>query len=136
MAIHDNTTAATITQNTIVQMLTTHFRSIQWLQIEFGDQKIFLIVFQPRLQAIREPESILLAKGFFIYGDKIAKNTPNVTTTPNIISSSFSYIKTRFIITKLYHQMTKKSKIRYIYVIKQKKISKIGINNRIITHEK
>ena len=101
MAIHDNTTAVTITKNTIVQMLTTHFRSIQWLQIEFGDQKIFLIEFQPCLQAIREPESILLAKGFFIYGEKIAKITNNNTRPSNIVTSSFLCMETCFIIIKL-----------------------------------
>ena len=106
-----NTTAATIIQNTMVQMLTTHFRSIQWLQIEFGDQKIFLIEFQPRLQAIREPESILLAKGFFIYGDKIAKSTNNNTRPSNIVTSSFLCMETCFIIIKLQQILMKKSKL-------------------------
>lgn len=106
-----NTTAATIIQNTMVQMLTIHFRSIQWLQIEFGDQKILLIVHQVRLEANLAPESIRLANGFFIKGDKTAKITNNNTRASTIVTSSFLCMETCFIIIKLQQILMKKSKL-------------------------
>lgn len=137
MEIHYNITAATTNQNMTVQVLTIHFRSIQWLQIQFGDQKNHVMNLLMCLAPVFTPESIRLAKGFFPQGDKTAKITAN-NTIPSIImrSSFFCIIKTCLPITKLYHQMTKKSKIRYINVTKQRKISKMDKNNRKIKHEK
>lgn len=60
-----NTTSAKRHQNTIVHMFWIHFRSIQWLQIRFGNQKSHVMNLLMYLAPVFTPESIRLAKGFF-----------------------------------------------------------------------